>query len=120
MIADLIAVLFLSRDIAHREHLSTTSFSQHMALGEFYPGVIDLADKLAEAYQGRHGLIGTIPLAENDFKSGGAVGILSQHLMWIENNRYKAAAKTDSTLQNIIDEVIALYLSTLYKLKHLK
>lgn len=52
MIADLIAVLFLSRDIAHREHLSTTSFSQHMALGEFYPGVIDLADKLAEAYQG--------------------------------------------------------------------
>ena len=40
--------------------------------------------------------------------------------MWLENNRYKAAPKTDLTLQNIIDEVISLYLSTLYKLKHLK
>lgn len=120
MIADMIAVLFLSRDIAHREHLSTTSYAQHMALGEFYPAVIELADRLAEAYQGRHGLIGTIPLAENDFKTGGVVNILSQHLMWIENNRAKAAPKTDSTLQNLIDEVIAQYLSTLYKLKHLR
>jgi hypothetical protein len=31
----LISLLFLARDIAHREHLRTDSFSAHMALGTF-------------------------------------------------------------------------------------
>ena len=33
-----------------------------MALQEFYEGIIGLADGLAEAYQGRHGLLGPITL----------------------------------------------------------
>jgi hypothetical protein len=31
-------------------------------LQKFYEGIIDLADSFAEAYQGRHGLIGPISL----------------------------------------------------------
>ncbi len=120
MIGRLIAVLFLSRDLAHREHLRTTSYSQHMALGSFYDEVIDLADSLAEAYQGRNGIIDDIPLLKDDERKGSIVDMLEKHLSWIEKTRYTAVEKTDTALQNIIDEIVSLYLSTLYKLKNLK
>ena len=60
--ADFVGTLFLARDVAHSVHLGTRSFSKHMALNEFYDNIVDLADKFAEAYQGRHGLIGPITL----------------------------------------------------------
>jgi len=37
----------------------------------------------------------------------------------IEKYRYDICDKTDSALQNLIDEIITLYLSTLYRLKFL-
>ena len=37
----------------------------------------------------------------------------------IENGRYKVVDKDCTPLQNIIDEILALYYSTLYKLKFL-
>lgn len=119
MIGQFIALLFLARDLAHREHLRTTSFAQHMALGEFYPAIVDLADRLTEAYQGRHGIIKDIPLLESEYK-GSIIEILQQQLGWLEKHRYKAVEKEDSPLQNIIDEVVGQYLSTLYKLQNLK
>ena len=120
MIGRLIAVLFLSRDLAHREHLRTNSYSQHMALNTFYEEVIGLADSLAEAYQGRHGIIDDIPLLKDEDKNNNPVAMLEKHLSWVEKTRYTAVDKTDTAIQNIIDEVVALYLSTLYKLKNLK
>lgn len=119
MIGQFIALLFLARDLAHREHLRTVSFAQHMALGEFYPAIVDLADSLAEAHQGRHGIIKDIPLLESEYK-GSIAEILRQQLAWLEKNRYKAVPKEDTPLQNIIDEVVSQYLSTLYKLENLK
>lgn len=122
MIAQYIAVLFLARDIAHREHLRVTgkgSYAKHQALGEFYESVIELADSLAEAYQGRNGIIKDIPLLENEFP-GDIVTSIKNQLKWLESNRYKAVTKDDTPLQNIIDEIVSLYLSTLYKLQHLE
>jgi len=122
MIAQYIAVLFLARDIAHREHLRVTgkgSFAKHQALGAFYEYVIELADSLAEAYQGRHGIIKDIPLLENEFQ-GDIVTSIKNQLKWLEANRYKAVTKDDTPLQNIIDEIVSLYLSTLYKLQNLE
>ena len=60
--SDFIGELFLARDVAHSVHLNTRSFAKHMALNTFYDEIVDLADGLAEAYQGRHGLIGPISL----------------------------------------------------------
>ena len=60
--AEFIGQLFLARDVAHSVHLNTRSFSKHMALNTFYDSIIDHADAFAEAYQGRHGLIGPITL----------------------------------------------------------
>ena len=83
MIARLIAILFLSREVAHREHLNTKSYAQHMALGSFYDTIVDNADSIAEAYQGRHGLIGKIPmLTETD--TGDIADILEKHLGMLE------------------------------------
>ncbi len=110
--------LFLSRDVAHSVHLNTRSFSKHMALNTFYDEIIDLADKFAEAYQGRHGLIGPIavPAAK---KTTNIIEFLQTAMAEIEESRYEVCQKTDTPIQNIIDEIIGLYLSTLYKLKFL-
>jgi hypothetical protein len=44
---------------------------------------------------------------------------LEQSLKDIEDMRYEVVSKTDTPIQNIIDEIVGLYLSTLYKLKFL-
>lgn len=116
--ADFVGALFLARDVAHSVHLNTRSFAKHSALNTFYDEVIDLADKFAEAYQGRHGLIGPIILMSAK-KNGNIIEFLEESLSEIEDMRYKVCDKSDTTIQNIIDEIVGLYLSTLYKLKFL-
>ena len=110
--------LFLSRDVAHSVHLNTRSFSKHMALQTFYDEIIDLADKFAEAFQGRHGLIGPIavPAAK---KTTNIIEFLQDAMAEVEEARYEVCQKTDTPIQNIIDEIVGLYLSTLYRLKFL-
>ena len=116
--ADFVGTLFLARDVAHSVHLNTRSFAKHSALNSFYDEVVELADKFAEAYQGRHGLIGPISLMSAK-KTTNIVEFLEDSLADIEKMRYEAVEKTDTPLQNIIDEIVGLYLSTLYKLKFL-
>lgn len=116
--ADFVGTLFLARDVAHSVHLNTRSFSKHSALNEFYDEIVELADKFAEAYQGRHGLIGPISLMSAK-KTTNIVEFLEDSLADIEKMRYEVCEKTDTPLQNIIDEISGLYLSTLYKLKFL-
>ena len=116
--ADFVGTLFLARDVAHSVHLNTRSFSKHMALNTFYDEVIELADKFTEAYQGRHGLVGPISLMSAK-KTSNIIEFLEDSLADIEKMRYEVVEKTDTALQNIIDEIVGLYLSTLYKLKFL-
>jgi len=116
--ADLIGHLFLARDVTHSVHLNTRSYAKHKALGGFYGKVIDLADDLAEAYQGRHGLIGPITL-HSAKKTNNVVEFLEDSLKDVEEMRYKVCDKDDTAIQNIIDGIVDLYLSTLYKLKFL-
>jgi len=116
--ADFIGTLFLARDVTHSVHLNTRSYAKHVALNEFYDGIVDLADKFAEAYQGRHGLIGPITLMSAK-KTTDVIEFLKDSLADIEEMRYKVCEKDDTPLQNIIDEIVGQYLSTLYKLKFL-
>jgi hypothetical protein len=116
--ADFVGALFLARDVAHSVHLNTRSFAKHSALNEFYDEIVELADKFAEAYQGRHGLIGPISLMSAK-KTGNIVEFLEDSLAEIEKSRFEVCEKTDTPIQNIIDEIVGLYLSTLYKLKFL-
>lgn len=122
MIDKFLGALFLSRDIAHREHLKTKSYAQHKALGHFYEDIVDLVDSLAETYQGRHGIIENIPIF-NELKGGNkgtSADKLKTILDYVEAERYNAVDKEETAMQNIIDEIVALFLSTLYKLNNLK
>jgi DNA-binding ferritin-like protein len=122
MIGQLVATMFLSREMAHRAHLAVTgtgSFSKHSALGEFYPAIIEIADSITEAYQGRHSII-EIPYLEAPEDYDDIIKILEKHLDDIESIRYAAVDKKDSPIQNLIDEAVGTYLSALYKLKNLK
>jgi hypothetical protein len=116
--AQLMGLLFLGRNVAHSVHLNTRSYSKHVALNTFYDEVIELADAFAEAYQGRHGLIGpiAIPAAK---KTTNIIEFLQDQLAEIEKGRYEVCEKSDTALQQLIDNIVELYLSTLYKLRFL-
>ena len=116
--ADFVGMMFLARDVAHSVHLNTRSFSKHMALNTFYDEIVDLADKCTEAEQGKHGLIGPISLM-NARKTANILDFLQDQVDEIEKCRYEVCDKTETALQNIIDEIVGLYLSTIYKLKFL-
>ncbi len=110
--------LFLARDVTHSTHLNTRNYAKHKALQKFYEGINPLADGFAEAYQGRHGLMGAIPVPAVP-KASNIVEFLKSSLADIEANRYKFCDKDESAIQNIIDEIVGLYLSTIYKLRFL-
>jgi iron-sulfur cluster repair protein YtfE (RIC family) len=116
--ADFIGMLFLARDVTHSAHLNTRSYAKHKALGKFYANIVPLADKLAEAYQGKYGLIGPITLMSAK-KTNNVVAFLEDQVDDLMEMRYKAVDKECTPLQNIIDEIFALYYTTLYKLKFL-
>ena len=116
--ADFIGLLFLARDVAHSVHLNTRSFSKHTALNIFYDRIIGAADDFTEAYQGRHGLVGPITL-HSAKKTGNIIEFLEDSLQQIEDARYEVVDKTDMSLQQLIDNIIEIYLRTLYKLKYL-
>ena len=116
--AEFIGLLFLARDVTHSVHLNTRSYSKHKALNIFYERIVGVADDFAEAYQGRHGLIGPISL-HSAKKTTNVIEFLEDSLKEIEDARYKVCDKDDSTLQQLIDNIIEVYLRTLYKLRFL-
>ena len=116
--AEFIGLLFLARDVTHSVHLNTRSYSKHVALNIFYDRIIGAADDFAEAYQGRHGLIGPISL-HSAKKTTNVIEFLEDSLKEIEGARYEVCDKSDSALQQLIDNIVEIYLRTLYKLKFL-
>ena len=114
--AAFVSVLFHSATVTHFMHLQTKSFAQHMALGEYYDAIVELADKWAEAYQGCYDIITNYPkefhLATEPVK----------YLMQIKDfvDDIRKDLPSESQLQNIVDEIADQIDSTLYKLRFLK
>lgn len=119
MIDQLVMRLFHARTATHVAHLTTRSYATHMALGEFYERVVDLADQIAEGYIGEHGLIDfTSPYRYE--QTSDPVKLVSELKEWVEQHRYDAVEAEDTFIHNVIDEVVMLCSQTLYKLKVLK
>lgn len=116
--ADFIGTLFLARDVTHSVHLNTRSYAKHVALSAFYDEIVDLADSLAEQYQGEYGLIGPISLMSAK-KTANVTAFLEDQLAELQAARYTAFEKTDTSIQNEVDNIVKLYRTTLYKLKFL-
>ena len=117
MIEVLVARTFNARNVSHLEHWKTKSYAQHMALGDFYDGVIGDVDAIVEAYQGAFGLISIATLPEIDAPKS-IIPFLEKEMQWIADNRSKIA-KGISAIENLIDGLSDTYLKTLYKLKNL-
>ena len=116
MIEQLVAKTFASRNAAHLQHWRTETYAEHKALEKFYNQIIDLVDNLVEAYQGAFGLMGAV-----DVKQVSPANItthLAKEVMWLNEYRSKCT-KGLPALENLMDSVTDLYLSTIYKLKNL-
>ncbi len=121
MVGKVIGIMFLSRGVAHREHLKSRSYAQHMAWDGFYNSIIGLADQLAETYQGKGNLIEDIPYMSND-SNGDIHSLLNRHMLMIKKTcgGSEKEEEYEGAIGNILDTIEELYLSTLYKLKFLK
>lgn len=118
MIEELISRVFASRNAAHIEHWRTDSFARHSALGDFYDVVIDKIDSLVEAYQGAFDLV-KVGTLDRQPPAGDIIKHLEDDMEWISKNRIMICKGLPS-LDNILQDLEGLYLSTLYKLKRLK
>lgn len=113
-----VALVLLGRDLAHRAHWKTSSYAQHMALQGFYEAVLEPLDAFVEQYQGRFGELLDVPLADNEFE-GDILDVLDQQMAWIEDHREAICPRAETALHNVLDEVVSLYQSTVYKLRFL-
>jgi len=120
MIEELISRVFYARNLAHFEHWRAKgegSFAKHMALGEFYDGVIDAIDPLVEAYQGAYDLIKAIPAPKQTMSD--SLKCLEADAKWIEENHEKICGG-NRAVANLIDTLTGVYLSAIYKLRNLR
>jgi DNA-binding ferritin-like protein len=113
--AEFVATLLHSSSVTHFMHWSTDSFAKHMALGEYYDQIIELADQYAEAYMGRYEQLKKFPEEFHSAKE--PVKYLESMKEFVEEARKELPQDTE--LQNIIDEIADLINSTLYKLRFL-
>lgn len=121
-IGNLISTLLHSRNQAHVFHWQTksnSSFAEHMALGGYYDGIVELMDGLVESYQGKHDIItGYNSSKLEDYKG---VEQLISYFKSIDSQIDKDRKSVkESYIQNQIDTIQELIYSTLYKLRFLK
>lgn len=120
-VSNLFSKLFESREMAHIYHLQVKDkgLAPHLALNEYYEGVIDLIDNLVEVWQGQYEIVenyDTIDTKETNSKE--KIEYFTELAQFIKNNR-TCISTEDTHLHNIIDEIVALIYKTLYKLKYL-
>ncbi len=115
---ELIQHLFDARDVAHKLHLSTKSFAQHLALGDLYEKIVEIADEVAEVYQGKYGLIDFADQPSTIESSTDPLTFVSQLAEWAEETKTSFDA-ADTHLLNIWDELISTVYRAKYKLENL-
>ena len=117
-VMDMVMCLLHSVTNAHILHLSTTSYSTHKALQNFYEEIGDLVDSFVEAFQGKYGLLTGY---KSDYMvASDAVSYMAYLSDEVARLRKEPQFPQDSELQNITDEIVQLIDSTSYKLKFLK
>jgi len=119
MIEELVARVFDSRNAAHILHWKTHSYAQHVALGDFYDGAIEHIDGIVEAFQGAFDLIKMQSLPKGAIVGDDLVPQLEEDLMFIHTNR-GAITNGLPGIDNLLQGLEGLYMSTIYKLKNLK
>jgi len=100
-------------------HFSTMKYSTHKTLDDFHENLGDLVDKLLEVYIGRYNKQ-PLEIFEITMKAKTDINNL---LIYLETEREvirgirNKTFKTNCEIQNIIDEIIALFDRTIYLCK---
>lgn len=118
MIEELVQRCFNIRHQTHLAHWATKSYSEHVALGDFYDSIIDSIDSVVENYQGCFGLLGSITIPSVKTTSD-IIPLLKEDVKWITKNRTKIAKEIPS-IENLIDDLTSVYTLAIYKLTNLK
>jgi len=113
-VAEFVATLFHAGTITHFQHLQPKEYGIHKALGKFYPKIVDLADSLAESYQGRYDTRMEKFPDEMHQPLEKPHDYLTQLKEFVQDARKEIPQDTE--LQNIVDEIADLINSTLYLL----
>lgn len=113
--AAMVMALLHSATATHLMHFQTRNYAQHVALGAYYDGIVEVADRFVEAYQGRYGILQQYP---EPLPSGTDPLLYLQTVRQFVDEARKQTAP-DSHLQNIIDEAVELIDTTIYKLTFL-
>ena len=115
MIAEVVGIMMMSRTYAHLAHLKTPSYAEHVALNDFYDAVVDQADCLAEAAQGKYGKLDIGYMSMKDNINKPADGLEKQ----LHQIKMLMKGCEGSVFISIMDNIEMLYLSTIYKLREL-
>lgn len=113
--------LFEARQMAHIYHLQVKgepgSHAAHTALGDYYSSLLDFLDNIIEVYQGQYGVIESYePIDTKETTSKDKIAYFEELVNFIKTEK-KCINSEDSHLLNIVDEIVALTYSLLYKLK---
>lgn len=114
----LVAYLLHSQTQTHVFHLQTKSYAEHKALQGYYEGIDPLVDAIVESYQGKYDIIKTYESFAIDAYSGKAQ--LETYFKALSKKVEDIHKQVEDTyLQNQLDTVNELIVSTLYKLRFL-
>lgn len=119
-VADLIYEMLHASTKTHITHLMTTSYAAHKTLNSFYDEILEVADSLAEQYQGKEEMILDYP-AQMDIPMLKTPEDAVKYLRTMYDKISAVQAMmTCSSIINTMDEIKALINSTKYKLIFLK
>lgn len=119
MIEEFVGRMLAMRDAAHVAHWAAKgpgSYAQHVALGEFYDGLIDKLDAYVETYQGYFGLIG--PVKPIPYSRDKIIEQIKDCAAWLEDNCDDICMEKPA-LENMLQDIEALFAQTYYKLRNL-
>jgi len=114
----LVGSLFWLRDLAHLDHLSTASYARHVALEEFYTGLLPLVDMFAECVQ-KNNIIEQIAIPSSYtsiVKEDNRIVVIMEAVK-DEIERHKYLYSTGE--MNVLEDIITLMDRTVYKLNNL-
>jgi hypothetical protein len=83
-------------------------------LGEFYENVIEILDRYVESYMGTFGRIENIPDDVDNISQ-----VVRDNLIFLNENRSELSKEVPA-LENILDELAGLHMTTLFKLENLR
>lgn len=116
MIDQLISRVFAIRDCAHMAHWNAESGYHHEQLGNFYEEVIPLLDRIVEAHIGN---FNEVPKVKFSLPGDDILKCLEEDVVWMDKNSETITGDVEA-MENILQEITELYLSTIFKLRRLK